>query len=173
MAYVDPQSVHNPATGAVAPAAWGDTVRDCLEFLIDPPACSVYNSAAQSVANGTAQVVLNANSENFDNAAMHSTVTNPSRITIQTSGRYLIGCTVLYDADVDGRRVTQFLINGATVLFGDVRNANISAAVTPRASVTRTYVFTAGDYVEVTASHNSGAALDVTLNEFFALFLTR
>lgn len=33
MAYIDPQTVHNPAAGAVAPAAWGDQVRDDIVDL--------------------------------------------------------------------------------------------------------------------------------------------
>ena len=29
--YVDPQTIHNPSTGASPPASWGDAVRDALE----------------------------------------------------------------------------------------------------------------------------------------------
>ena len=62
-----PDSVPSPTAG---PGGIPPGHRDDLEFLIDPPACSVYNSAVQVVATSTAATLL-ANSENFDNASMH------------------------------------------------------------------------------------------------------
>ena len=53
MPYTDPQTIHNPATGTVAPATWGDILRENSEFLIDPPACSVTHSTTQSIATAT------------------------------------------------------------------------------------------------------------------------
>lgn len=170
MPYVDLNTLHNPATGTIAPASWGDQARDNLEFLIDPPTCSVFNSAAQSIANVTT-VSLLADSENFDNDAMHSTVTNTSRITAQTAGRYLFIATVSY-ATGTGRRVTSFLKNGTTVINGATVPA-VAGGVVDRISIARSVVMAAGDYLEVQANHNNGANLNVTLDEFVAMFLTR
>ena len=89
----------------------GHQVRDNLEFLIDPPACSVFNTVAQSLATGSA-TVLDANSENFDNDAMHSNVTNNSRITVQTAGRYLFYTRVEFAANATGVREIRFNKNG-------------------------------------------------------------
>lgn len=174
MSYVDLNTIHNPATGTVAPAAWGDQVRDNLEFLIDPPACSVFASSAQSVANGTT-TSLNAGSENYDNDAMHSTVSQTSRITAQTAGRYEISATVAF-APGTGRRITSFLVNGTTTLDGDSRVSAVTggaAGVTDRVSINRTVTLAVGDFVEVQVNQNSGGNLDVTLNEFVAMFRTR
>lgn len=170
MAYADLNTIHNPATGTVAPASWGDQVRDNLEFLIDPPACSVYASSAQSIANATF-VSLTADSEYFDNDSMHSTVTNTSRITVQTAGRYLLSATIAYTAGT-GRRFSQFLVNGATGYDGDGRPA-IGGGSDDKIVMTRSLVLAASDYVEVQANQNTGGALDVTLREFVALFMTR
>lgn len=170
MPYSDPNLTHNPSTGAVAPAAWGDVLRDDLEFLIDPPACSAYNSTSQTVATATA-TVLNADSETFDNDSMHSTVTNNSRITAQTAGRYLFAASANFAANTTGIRQVQFFLNGTTA-FGTYRgNAantfdSIEGAVASR-------VLAAGDYVEVRAYQSSGGNLAVTLVEFTAIFLTR
>lgn len=168
--YVDPNSVHNPSTGAVAPAAWGDTLRDCLEFLIDPPACSVFHNTTQSVSSGSG-TILNANSETADNDAMHSTVSNTSRITINTAGRYQFQANVQFAGNVTGYRQIQFQVNGATVFATD-RMISVGSNDTIFSCVAfRTLIV--GDYVEVNVFQNSGSSLNVTLNEFTACFRTR
>lgn len=170
MPYSDPNLTHNPSTGAVAPASWGDVVRDDLEFLIDPPTCSVFNSAAQSVADNTS-VALTANSENFDNDTMHSTVTNTSRIAATTAGRYAVNAAVANAANGVGRRALDLRVDGTTVYNIDARLpiSTNSMAVTGM----RLLTLAASQYVEAMVLQNSGGALNVTLNEFGAVFLTR
>jgi len=171
MPYVDPQTVHNPATGSVIPAAWGDTVRDDLEFLIDPPACSVYHNTTQSLSDDTTTACL-ANSENYDNDSMHSTSSSTSRITATTAGRYLLYATVAFDASGTGRRLVYMRVNGTTsyLLNSIVPPNSPTTCVVP---VFKTLVLAATDYVEVMANQNSGGALNVTLSEFAATFVTR
>lgn len=171
MAYQDLNVLHNPSTGGVAPASWGDQVRDNFEYLIDPPVCSVFNSAAQSLTTGT-DTVLTANSENFDNNTMHSTISNTSRITFQTAGRYLLNANLTFATSSTGVRKTEFYLNGTTPLTGMLINATASPFLTDL-QATRTRTFIVGDYVEVRAFQNSGGNLNVTLVEFVALFLTR
>lgn len=171
MAYSDLNLIHNPATGTIPPASWGDQVRDNLEFLIDPPACSVYGSAAQSIADSTTTVLL-ANSENFDNASMHSTSSNTGRITGTTAGRFLVFSTVQFDANATGVRNLSFLVNGTTtvqcmqVLSGTAVSSIVLTA-------TRALTLAAGDYVECRGRQTSGGSLGVTLLEFGVTYLTR
>jgi hypothetical protein len=171
MPYVDPNTVHNPATGTVAPAAWGDVIRDDLEFMIDPPICSVFHSTTQNVTTGGSGVDLAADSENFDNDAMHSTVTNNSRITIQTAGRYLLTATIDFQQDATGQRQLQFKLNDTTT-FGIDRRQTTSSLVAINQS-TATIALVAGDYVEVNAFQNSGSTLTCNLRMFTVLYLTR
>lgn len=173
MSYVDPATVHDPVTGTVAPAAWGDVIRDDLEFLIDPPACSVFNNTTQSVANNT-EATLTANSENFDNDAMHSTVTNTARITVQTAGRYEFTCRVNFQADItpDTRRQITLRKNGTTsVVVAAHPGITDSTSMTISGFLKDTMA--AADYYEVRILQNSGNALNITLQEFTALFITR
>lgn len=163
MPYVDPNSVHNPTAGQAIPAAWGDQVRDDLEFFADPPQASVYNSAAQSVSNATT-TTMTANSENYDNDTMHSTASNTSRIVAQTAGRFEGFANVEFAADSDGYRRVSFLVNGTTSVGGQTVAA--APTVSTRLSATRTFVLAASDYVEVQVAHTAGGALDVTLDEF-------
>lgn len=168
MPYVDPQTVHNPATGAVAPAAWGDTVRDDLEFLIDQPKVSAFATAPQSVADNTA-TALTANDENRDTDAMHSTVTNTSRVTANTAGLYTVNVAVLFAANATGRRAVDLRVNGTTTLNIDGRmtvTTGNSMAVTGQ----RLLALEVGDYVECMVLQTSGGALNVTLNELGAVY---
>lgn len=172
MAYVDPNTIHNPATGTVAPAAWGDVVRDDLEFLVDPPTCSVFDSAGDTVGNDTV-TTLSADSENFDNDAMHSTVTNDSRITVQTAGRYEFYARVNFQADTtDGRRVIQLRLNGTTATTL-ISTRSVVDGNSQTISGSMKQVMSAADYMECRALHTAGNNLTVTLQEFAALYITR
>ncbi len=172
MAYVDTNTIHNPATGTVAPAAWGDQVRDNLEFLIDPPAVSL-SGAATSATNGTI-VTLTCNTENFDNDAMHSTVTNPTRITAQTAGRYDVTAVVRYDFTAGGGgRLLQFFVNGTTQYNVAQVGSTTVASRDTIISGGRKIVLNAGDYVELRARQDSGGTINITCDEFAATFLTR
>lgn len=172
MPYSDPNTVHNPSTGAVAPAAWGDAIRDDLEFLIDPPTCSLSGSAT-SATTGTI-LTINTTTENFDNDAMHSTVTNPTRITAQTAGRYEFTAVVRYDFNAGGgARLLQFFHNSTT----QYNVAQIAATTTGSrdtiVSGGRKIVMAQGDFVELRARQDSGSTINITCDEFAAKFDTR
>lgn len=172
MAYADLATVQATDPGDPLTAAWCDQVRDNEEFLIDPPFASVFNNTTQSVADNTI-TLLTANAENFDNDAMHSTVTNTGRLTAQTEGRYEFTCRVNFQADTtEGRRVLQIRKNGGTAI-----TVNSSRAVIDGNSQTLSGFLKdtaiAGDYWEVLCLHTAGNALTVTLQEFTAEFITR
>jgi hypothetical protein len=169
-AYVDLATIQATDPGDILTAAWCDQVRANEEVLIDPPACMVYNSAAQSCPNGYS--TLTANSELYDNDSMHSTVTNTSRVTAQTAGRYDITTTVLFAPNAAGGRTLSYRINGGT-------DIEISAHPVTSASVNSTLsglvklVLAAGDYVEIRAWQNTGGNLNATLQSFGAVLITR
>lgn len=173
MGYLDIATLQTIAAGQPLSSATVQQVRDNGEFLIDPPAASIFNSAAQSVPDAT-MTALTANSENFDNDSMHSTSSTTSRITFQTAGRYLLVGTAIFAANATGERNVTFLKNGTTQIEGTKVTANASGSQTTVVTAVRTLVFAAGDYVEMRVRHrNSGGALDVTMDEFFAGFWTR
>jgi hypothetical protein len=172
--YIDTNTIHNPATGTAIPAAWGDQVRDNLEFLVDSPVCSI--SDTSTTVNSATLVVLGATAtENFDNDAMHSNVTNRSRITIQTSGRYLFlgnAYTDSFTGTLHAFFRISFRIDGTTAVGGtQLKNSTATEAV--RLTAARSLVLTAGQYVEMTTQHSLVGSIQVTLDEFVAQFLTR
>lgn len=172
MAYVDPNTVHNPSTGTVAPAAWGDTIRDDLEFLVDPPVCAVKATSAQSVG-ASSNTVLTAGTETFDNDTMHSTVTNTSRITIQTAGRYLVFPTVRFAAASGGARVVHLQVNGGTPVPVGAFVADAALGTDVVISGSKPFTFAATDYVEVVAFQSTAGSLNVTLEDFTVIYITR
>lgn len=170
MAYVDIATLQTIAAGEPLSAATVSQIRDNGEWFADPPQCSVFNSAAQSVADSST-VSLTANSENYDNNSMHSTAGSTSRITFQTAGRYEVFANVNYAADSDGYRRVSFLVNGTTTIGGQTMPA--APTVATRLSASRSVTVSAGDYIEVQVAHTAGAALDVTLDEFRAKWESR
>lgn len=170
MAYVDIATLQTIATGQPFQAATLQQIRDNQEFFVDPPACSVYASSAQSVSNNSL-TGLTADSENYDNDSMHSTSSNPQRITIQTAGRYLVSATVSFALNSSGIRFVEFFVNDSTRHFGQTIVPSTSDGM--QVTATRTLVLNVGDYVSVRVRQTSGGSLVVELLEFVALFQTR
>lgn len=162
MAYADPQSTSNPTTGQPILAAWGDVVRDDLEYLArNKPHCRVYNSANISHAtSGTPQIVT-FNSERFDVGGCHSTSSNTGRLTVPSGegGKYLIGGHVSWATNATGVRQIYIRLNGATPIGDDVRTP-VSGTGTSQ-HVSTFYSLAAGDYVELIANQTSGGALQI------------
>jgi hypothetical protein len=175
MPYVDLNTIHNPATGTVAPATWGDQTRDNLEFLIDPPVCSISDVAVTVLHNTETDLGATA-TESFDNDAMHSDVTNRGRITIQTAGRYLLLATMSTDTitGTDGVHIRIGFLKNDTTVYGGIQIKNNSAGTeTMRLPAVRALQLAVGDYVEVRCQHTLGGSIQATLEEFTAIFLTR
>lgn len=171
MAYVDLATIQDTDPGDILTAAWCDQVRDNEEFLIDPPSCAVYASSSQSVSDNT-PTALTANTERFDNDAMHSTSSNTSRITIQTAGRYTLSTVVRFAANATGIRLVEFYVNATDRHFVG-QHISASGVSTTIISGSQPLTFAASDYVEVRANQTSGGSLDIDLLSFSAKLITR
>ncbi len=122
MTFVDPTTIHNPATSTIAPASWGDTVNDDLNFLgRDKPYAKIYHNIDQVPVNVTnAWSPLAMNSEAYDNQGMHSNVTNNSRLTCPIGGIYMFGWAIEYLTFNEGninRNIGAVFINGGATEF--------------------------------------------------------
>ena len=161
--FVDPQSLHNPATGTSPPASWGDAVRDGVVFCATPPSCRANRTTNLSVASSTTTYVAFNAADSWDTDSFHSTVTNPSRLTVPSGlgGKYLIIATASWANNSTGWRDLSIRANGSS----DLAAARVgTGTANPYAISTITTVeqLAAGTYIEVTAWQNSGAALDIT-----------
>lgn len=172
--YADLNGIHNPATGTVPPASWGDQIRENFEFLIEPPSCAVSNSTVQSVASATF-TSLTADTESLDNASMHSTSVNTSRITITVDGTYLFSTTVRLAASVTtGNFTVRFIVNGTTsYVVGLVEVVTSASAETIIGSSIPIPGLVVGDYVEVQSRHSAASNQNHELGNFSAFFMSR
>lgn len=161
--FVDPQSLHNPATGTSPPASWGDAVRDGVVFCATPPSCRANRTTTQSIADLTATAVSFTAADSWDTDGFHSTVSNQSRLTVPSGlgGKYLIVASVPWANHTTGWRDLTIRANGSTGL-DSTRVGSGVANPYPISTITTIQQLAAGTYVEVVAWQNSGAALDVT-----------
>lgn len=86
-----PGSVHDPASGEVIPASWGDAVNAYAEDQDTGPSCRVYHSANQSVPQST-WTTLSFNSEYHDTEDLHDNAVSNSRLTVPAGkgGTYIV-----------------------------------------------------------------------------------
>ena len=161
--FVDPQSLHNPATGTSPPASWGDAVRDGVVFCATPPSCRANRTTTQSIADLTATAVSFTAADSWDTDGFHSTVSNQSRLTVPSGlgGKYLIVASVPWANHTTGWRDLTIRANGSTGL-DSTRVGSGVANPYPISTITTIQQLAAGTYVEVVVWQNSGAALDVT-----------
>lgn len=134
---------------------WGGNV----SFLANPPACRVYNNAAQSVASATF-TALAFNSERFDTDNMHDTVTNNSRITINTAGLYVVTGHVEWAANTTSERIVEFLVNGTNEVAVQRQSANTTGGA-HLFSITTMLKLAATDYIQLRVYQATGGALNV------------
>jgi hypothetical protein len=118
------------------------------------PAARAYNSANLALLAAT-WTTLTLNSERFDTDAVHSTVSNTSRLTVPSGGAglYSIGACVEFDTSAIGVGVDigiRILLNGTTVL-AETYHAGSFAAVDNVLNLSTLYALNVADYVEVQA----------------------
>ena len=131
------------------------TLTDWENFLRNPPRARAWQSVAQTIATGTVTALTFTN-EDVDTEGIHSQVTNTSRMTIVSAGRYRViaGCGIAGNAT--GTRTLRITKNGATIaavrLPGNATAAQIM-------QLTEEILCVAGDYIEVTIQQDSGVGL--------------
>ena len=113
-----------------------------------------YNSALVAVAD-TTLTALALDSERWDTDTMHDTITNNSRLTCFTAGKYLIIAQCGLTAPANGSTVSlQIRLNGATTLASNT--VLVGGVATPDLIATTIYDLSITDYVEMYIYHNHG-----------------
>lgn len=154
--YIDLNSVHDPATGNAAPAAWGDAIRDNCAALQSRPKIHVSTSIIVSIPN-TTPTVIGWDAEGVKRQITHSNATSTSDITIVLAGFYMGPFDVIWDANTTGKRFAEIRKNGAR-LFEDT-----SVPSSPGGEATNLIPFgeqlAAGDVITVALAQTSGVSL--------------
>jgi len=151
------------STNEVVTAANMNThVRDNVAFLGSPPSVAVSNSASVLTTNSTF-TFMNANTELWDTDSMHSTVTNTSRLTATTAGRYQLTVTMRFGINATGSRVIGYRVNGGGSNIQLMTGLNTGVSVEMVLSGSDMLVMAATDYIETFSWQNSGGDLDAIL----------
>lgn len=120
----------------------------------------VYNDANISTADGSLHT-LTFNQERYDTDTIHSTSSNPSRLTCKTAGIYAIVGSVAFAANGVGRRLALIKFNGGSFIGIQQKEAT-AGNVADQMTVSAQYEFAVDDYVELQSFQQSGGARDVT-----------
>ena len=139
-------------------------IRDNLNELRAPRTCRVYRSTSLTV---TTAALVNMDGKSFDDPGWHSTITNPSRITQDRQGLYLVQAAGSFAASSSGPEISlcrnglagdAFATIGRGILVGSTLSINLNLSAVYEANGSTDYFSLAVD-----------AANSTTLNggEFF------
>lgn len=142
----------NGTAGYVLAANGSGVITASKPSALVVPAARAASSASTTVANDTVTAIT-LGGETYDTDGMHSTVTNTSRMTIQTAGLYRFSGEVTFpDYGTPSNvyaLVVAIRINGSSTLQEHRCQIALDGAVT--LPVAGAYTFNASDYIELTA----------------------
>lgn len=128
------------------------------------PAVRLRHSANQSLSSGST-VSLSFDTEDFDNDTMHSTVTNTSRITCVTAGKYMVRGQVTFANNATGRRILSLVKNGVSTEGRTIENPTNGSNHSQE--VAALFDLVPGDYVQLQAQQTSGSTINVIAQASF------
>lgn len=123
-------------------------------------------STAQSISDNTPTWVA-FDAESYDTDTMHDNVTNNTRLSINTTGKWQFTINCYFASNAAGYRYAALYSGGAALLAIDSKNA-VNGTVTGL-NLTFEGAYTASvDYFEVKVFQNSGGALNLSTCIFVA-----
>lgn len=115
--------------------------------------------ASQLIAYNTKTAVA-WNAEDFDTNTYHDNATNNSRLTVPSTGKYLVAANVIWDTNAGGLRRIGFMVNATTDYvineFGPISSGQLVYV-----AATAILNLTAGDYVQCMVTQTTTAAGDI------------
>ena len=131
------------------------------------PSVRAKHSVNQTIPSGT-PTILSFDSEDWDSEAIHSTVTNNSRLTCVTAGKYLVTAGVGWQSNSSGYRRLGVLRNGS-VAWAYNHSTPISGA-SHYQQIRAQLSLSVGDYVTLEAYQTSGSSLTITGGQQYSPF---
>ena len=114
----------------------------------------VYHSTTQVIPD-TIPTTLTFDSERYDTDTIHEGVTNPSRLTCKTAGKYLIGITLQMDNLIANKHFCVILKLNATTEICRRTRYNVGAEP-PYLGMNAVYDLAVGDFMETVVDHDNG-----------------
>lgn len=140
-------------TGDVLPETWVDQVKANLDNFIVPPVVRLTAGTVTSTGNA-AFTTITWDTEVIDTDGMWSSGT---AATVQTSGVYMVGASITWDANATGDRSMNVAVNGTARIVAEGKSATVTTTFAPVGLLS----LTAGQVLGVRAFQNSGGNLNV------------
>lgn len=135
--------------------------------LLSFPGCLAQRTTTQSLTSATDTVIAFNAADAYDTDSMHDTVTNNSRLTVNTAGVYHVWGTASFAANNTGARRLG-IVTGAGAEVCSLQELSPGASTAVTLTVSGTVKLTATAYVELHAYQNSGGALNIQNSGLFA-----
>jgi hypothetical protein len=146
--------------GQLVTAGQLKSLLNAASFLLNPPRCQAYQTTGQTVASAT-NTPLSFQSEVYDTDGMHSTTTNPWRLTVQTAGLYNVQAYAIFTTTMAATVQVQaeIWINGSPVEGGSASGTGAGSGIGTALNISAPVQLNVGDYVELVVFQNSGATI--------------
>lgn len=118
------------------------------------------SSADTSLTTGTWTNLAMAGADRFDTDTMHDPVTNNSRITFNTAGKYIVTAHAAFLTNATGVRKIGIALNAAATYIAMTSTPALGAGET-ELSIATVYSFIVGDFINLQGYQTSGGALSV------------
>lgn len=142
--------------------AYLNSIRDALNFLVNPPIGAFTQGTTQTLSSGW--TVLTFDQTTVDTYGGHSNTVNPSRYTAQVVGWYVVAGTAVLGNNATGgrgclvgRNSVHVPGSGALVQAANGLPTGVSDAAWP-------VFLNVGDFVEVSGIQGSGGSLSTTFS---------
>lgn len=122
--------------------------------------CSLYKAAAQSLPPNTIQACV-FDTEYFDDSGWHSNSTNNTRITVDFTGRVRFNAEC-YFVPTAACVLRLYLYKNGSQIGTNIADQVLSGSTNVTLHLDHTVECTSGDYFEIMAFQNSGAAANIT-----------
>jgi len=149
-------------------AAYGKLIVYPGQVRVSVPTARVSRSTSESLTNGVGKY-LTPNTMVWDNNSWWSASSNPSRLTVHTSGLYLISAQIQYNGITAGRRDLGIVRNRTDWVAETWQTVANNSGVMLNAMAL--YYLEAGEYVEVWAFCNV-ASVTAQLRNFCIIGIT-
>lgn len=136
------------------------------------PACKLRRTTVAASTTGILTTISFPVGERFiqyDTDNMISDLNQPSRITINTPGKYTFGLQVSCQNVAAGLRIIYIRANGTTYLGLDTKTS-VGAVQPTVMNVVSSHNFVPGDYLEGQVFQDSGANLNYNANDYSIVF---
>jgi len=145
VSYVDPDTVHNPTSGGVAPATWFSNLESNFRSITGRVGCSLTESAAQDVATpGTTTLTLG--TVEWNNGMTTGAVANAITVPASYAGKYIVSATVQLTSVPSGANsVIIDVLNNGGVIFREIAARTSATGGTQAIGCTFPYILAVGD----------------------------